>query len=119
MTGLGFLGYYLSAVVTFHGLQFISVGLERMVLFTYPTLVVAGSVLWLRAPIRPGVIAAIALTYSGIAIAWHGEATLVSTPADTLIGVGLVFLSAVTYAAFVILSGQMIREFGADGVHCD
>ena len=45
---LGFVGYYVSAMVNFAGLQFISVGLERMVLYTYPSLVVLGSAIFLR-----------------------------------------------------------------------
>ncbi|MGI9239366.1 MAG: EamA family transporter, partial [Verrucomicrobiales bacterium] len=47
MAWLGFVGYYLSAIVNFAGLQFISVGLERIVLYTYPSLVLLGSALFL------------------------------------------------------------------------
>lgn len=113
LIGLGFLGYYLSSIVNFAGLQYISVGLERMVLYTYPTLVVIGSVAFLGAKLKPIVVAAIILTYAGITIAWHGEAKSTGTPADTLLGVLLVFLSALTYATFMLMSGRMIRSIGA------
>ncbi|MDA0814355.1 MAG: DMT family transporter [Verrucomicrobia bacterium] len=86
---LGFLGYYLSSIVNFAGLQYISVGLERMVLYTYPTLVVIGSVLFLKTNLKPIVVAAMILTYAGIAIAWHGEAKATGTPSDTVLGVVL------------------------------
>src|SRR5690606_10762804 len=36
---LGMFGYYLSSLFDFYGLQYISAGLERLILFTYPTLV--------------------------------------------------------------------------------
>jgi len=112
LIGLGFMGYYLSSIVNFFGLQYISVGLERMVLYTYPTLVVIGSVLFLKTKLKPIVVAAIILTYAGIAIAWHGEAKATGTPNDTVLGVVLVFLSALTYAAFMLMSGRIVRSIG-------
>jgi drug/metabolite transporter (DMT)-like permease len=36
---LGLFGYYLASLFDFYGLQYISAGLERLILFTYPTLV--------------------------------------------------------------------------------
>ena len=39
---LGFVGYYLASYLDFLGLQYISAGLERLVLFLYPTLNVLG-----------------------------------------------------------------------------
>lgn len=112
LIGLGFLGYYLSSIVNFVGLQDISVGLERMVLYTYPTLVVVGSVLFLKTKLKPIVVGAMILTYAGIAIAWHGEAKATGTPSDTVIGVVFVFLSALTFATFMLMSGRMIRSIG-------
>ena len=38
--GLGLLGYYLSSLLDFLGLQYISAGLERLILFLYPTMTV-------------------------------------------------------------------------------
>ncbi|MGK0189992.1 MAG: drug/metabolite transporter (DMT)-like permease [Verrucomicrobiales bacterium] len=112
LVGLGFLGYYLSSIVNFSGLQYISVGLERMVLYTYPTLVVIGSVLFFKTSLNPIVVVAIILTYAGIGIAWHGEAKSTGTPAETVLGVALVFLSALTYASFMLMSGRMVKQLG-------
>ena len=39
LVGLGFLGYYFSSLVNFTGLQYISIGFERIILYTYPSLV--------------------------------------------------------------------------------
>ena len=37
--GLGLIGYYLASYLDFLGLQYISAGLERLMLFLYPTMV--------------------------------------------------------------------------------
>jgi drug/metabolite transporter (DMT)-like permease len=37
---LGFIGYYLASFLDFWGLEYISAGLERLILFTNPTIVV-------------------------------------------------------------------------------
>ncbi len=112
MTWLGFVGYYLSAVVNFAGLQFISVGLERVVLYTYPSLVLLGSALFLGKRVPRRMVFAMLIAYLGIVIAFRGEAAGGGDSRSTLIGVGLVFTSAVTYAIFVIGSGKLIGEVG-------
>ena len=110
---LGFLGYYLSSFVNFYGLQNISVGLERMVLYSYPSLVLLGSALFLKRRIRPGVWIAMLVAYAGIACAFAGEALHTSGPRSTLLlGTGLVFLSALTYAWFILSSGELLRRMG-------
>ena len=38
LVGLGLVGYYGSSILDFIGLRYISAGLERLILFTYPTL---------------------------------------------------------------------------------
>src|SRR6185295_11895453 len=65
---LGFIGYYFASFVDFLGLQYISAGLGRLILFLYPTLVVLLSIVFLHK--RPSIreIVALALTYSGIAL---------------------------------------------------
>src|SRR4051812_23578204 len=40
---IGCLGYYVSSLLDFLGLQYISAGIERLVLFIYPTLVLVMS----------------------------------------------------------------------------
>src|SRR2546421_696176 len=65
---LGFIGYYLASFVDFLGLQYVSAGLGRLILFLYPTLVVLLSIVFLHK--RPSIreIVALVLTYSGIAV---------------------------------------------------
>ena len=65
---LGLLGYYLSSFLDFLGLLYISATLERLTLYLYPTLVLLLSVFFLKTRARGVDIAAIALSYAGIAL---------------------------------------------------
>jgi drug/metabolite transporter (DMT)-like permease len=109
--GLGLLGYYLASFLDFLGLQYISAGLERLVLFLYPTLVILLSALFFRRRIRPVEIAALILSYAGIVL-------VVSDPVagganrDLALGVALVFGSTLAYALYLVGSGQAIVRFG-------
>ncbi|RYD38359.1 MAG: DMT family transporter [Verrucomicrobiaceae bacterium] len=113
MAGLGFLGYYLSSVLNFAGLARISVGLERIVLYTYPSLVVLGSAVFLKTRLRLPVVAACLAAYAGIVVAFAGEADARNGDRhELLLGTALVFGSALTYAAFILLSGEFLRSIG-------
>src|SRR5690606_31788903 len=58
---LGLLGYYLSSLFDFYRLQYISAGLERMILFTYPTLVLIFQAIALRERPTPRTLLAMGL----------------------------------------------------------
>ena len=52
LIGLGFIGYYLSSYFDFLGLQYISAGLERLILFLQPTMVVLLSAFFFKTRVR-------------------------------------------------------------------
>ncbi|MDP2830019.1 MAG: DMT family transporter [Sulfuricellaceae bacterium] len=109
--GLGLIGYYISSLLDFSGLQWISAGLERLILFLFPTLVVVFSSLLFRQAIGRNVLIALALSYAGIALVVMQD---VSTTQDGLAwGVLLVFASTCTYAIYLIGAGQAIARIGA------
>jgi len=66
--GLGLIGYYLSSLLDFSGLQYISAGLERLILFLFPTMVVVLSALLFRTAIGPVSTIALAYVFLGEAI---------------------------------------------------
>ena len=109
---LGLLGYYASSMFDFLGLQYISAGLERLILFTYPTLTSLIGVLFQGKAFtrREGV--AIALCYTGIGFAFVHDLNLGDTR-SVLIGGALVFASSVSYAFYLSGSGPMIARLGA------
>ena len=63
---IGFLGYYLASILDFVGLQFITAQLERLTLFTYPTMISILAWLYLGESLGWRTIAAIILTYVGV-----------------------------------------------------
>lgn len=112
LAGLGFMGYYLSSLVNFAGLQYVSVGLERIILFTYPTLVLAITALLLRKRVMRLAWAAATVAWVGILCAFGAEARA-SVPGGNLpLGASLVFLSALIYAIFIIIAGGTIKRVG-------
>ena len=113
LIALGFIGYYLSSLLDFLGLQYITASLERLVLFLYPTIVVVLSAMFLHQPITRRAVAALALSYAGIALAvWH-DIRVSGDAATTALGSALVFGSAVGYAMYLVGAGGVIARLGS------
>ncbi|MGR9106663.1 MAG: DMT family transporter [Gammaproteobacteria bacterium] len=108
---LGMLGYYLASFLDFEGLRYISAGLERLILFLYPTLVVLFSALLARKRVHPAEAGALLLSYAGIALVVVEN--LGNRSEELWFGVGLVFTSAVFFACYIMGSGYMIPRFGS------
>lgn len=106
----GFIGYYLASYFDFLGLQYIKAGLERIILFVYPTLVIIIGRIFLKQKITAKQIIAILITYVGIVITFWGE--LQTTGNNVFLGGFLVFMSALTYASYIVGSGWLIPKFG-------
>ena len=70
LAALGMLGYYGASVFDFIGLQYISAGLERLIIFTYPTLTLLIGVLFMGKAIRAREVGALLLSYAGIGLAF-------------------------------------------------
>ena len=111
--GLGLLGYYLASYLDFLGLRYIGAGLERLILFVYPTLVVLLSALWLGQPLTRRVLGALALCYAGIALAVAHDLRLAGSARDLALGGALVFGSALSYALYLLGSGRVVGRIGA------
>src|SRR5690606_39074710 len=63
---LGFIGYYLSSYLDFLGLQYITAGLERLILFLSPTFVLLLTALYPKRPIPGKQWFALAMAYLGV-----------------------------------------------------
>lgn len=108
---LGISGYYLASIFDFLALQFLSAGLARLILFTYPTLVLLLSALFLKRPIHPVEVGALLLSYLGIALAFSQSVELAAGD-DFWWGVVLSFGSALAFAIYLIGSGEYLPKFG-------
>jgi drug/metabolite transporter (DMT)-like permease len=108
---LGFSGYYLASFLDFAGLAYISAGLERLILYLNPTLVLAlGAVLFKRRVSRWQILA-LAVSYSGVLVVFGHEVRLQGSGAA--IGAALVFASAISYAVYLVYSGEEVKRLGA------
>lgn len=106
----GFLGYYLSTYFDFLGLNYLKAGLERIILFVYPTLVVFLGWLIFRTSITKVQLIAILITYLGVLTTFWSELEISGD--KTLIGAFWILLCAFTYALYLVGSGWLIPKFG-------
>jgi drug/metabolite transporter (DMT)-like permease len=110
---VGCLGYYVSSFLDFVGLKFISAGIERLVLFIYPTIVLLISAWYLKKAITRIQWLAVIITYAGLLVAFWGEASYQQVNRGFVTGSALIFLCAITYALYIVGSGQLIPAVGA------
>ncbi len=108
---LGVTGYYISSMLDFMGLMYISASLERLVLFLYPTFVVLFSSLLFRTPLRKLHVVALVVTYAGMGIVYHNEQNL-SGP-TVVKGSLLVLGCSIGYALYLVGAGRVIPKVGA------
>ncbi len=111
IAGLGLTGYYLASFLDFWGLQYISASLERLILYLNPTLVlVLGWLLYGRRISRLQAVA-MAVSYAGVLLVFGHEADFAGTHA--VLGALLVFGSAVSYAIYLVYSGELVKRLGS------
>lgn len=113
---LGLIGYYLSSFLDFLGLQYITAGLERLILFLYPTMTVLLSALVYKRAIGRKIIAAMALCYAGIVLVFLHDLGLHDAGIKQgviLLGASLVFASTLSYSVYLVGAGHAIARIGA------
>jgi drug/metabolite transporter (DMT)-like permease len=108
---LGFFGYYLASWFDFNGLQYISAGLERVVLYTYPSLVVLLTAFAARRAPERRVLGALAICSLGVAFAvWNdSEVGQRNLPLGTLLVAG----SAASFAFYLWRAAPVLQRLGA------
>lgn len=108
---LGLLGYYLASYLDFLGLRYITAALERIVLFIYPTLVVLLSAMFLGVPLTRKTVLVLVASYAGVLLSVAGN--LRSGLHATAVGVALVLGSALSFALYLLRSGQTVQRLGS------
>ena len=109
--GLGFSGYYLASFLDFAGLQYISAGLERLILYLNPTLVLLLGLFLFKRRVQRRQLVALAVSYCGVLLVFGHEVSLQG--AHVALGAALVFGSAVSYAVYLAFSGEEVKRLGA------
>ena len=85
----------------------------RLISFLYPTIVVLLSLLFLRKRPAPREIAALFITYAGIALVVSDQ--VAGTPNDRLFvfGVLLCFANALSYAVYLVAGAELTKRIGS------
>lgn len=112
IVGLGILGYYLSSLFDFIGLQYVSAGLERLILFLYPTFAVLINTFFFHSKLSRIQLISLVLTYLGIGIAYYGELQVDTSNPKFFFGSLMIFLCAITYSFYLVGTGRMVQRVG-------
>jgi drug/metabolite transporter (DMT)-like permease len=102
---VGISGYYIASYLDLQSLRYISVNLERMVLFTYPAFTLILTALLYRKPLVRKEVLALTVAYLGISvILLHDSLTIVDT--QSLLTGGLYVLAASFFFALFLMGSQ-------------
>lgn len=109
--GLGVIGYYLSSYLDFLGLQYVSASLERLIIYLNPTLVMLLGWLLYRRRFSLRQVTGMAISYGGVLLVFgheiHAEGPMAA------LGAALVVASAITYATYLVYSGELVKRLGS------
>lgn len=105
--------YYGSGILDIAGLEKVSVGLERILLFTIPIFVLLFSFLFQGKKYRPRVITYVILSWVGIVISFSGVTSSILKGISTTEGILMILGSACFYAIYMIISASGVKYYGA------
>ena len=111
VAGLGFSGYYLSSFLDFVGLQYVTASLERLILYLNPTMVMLLGWLLYRRKIRTLHAVGMAVSYCGVLLVLGRELSFEGR--QVAWGAFLVFASTITYALYLVYSGELVLRLGS------
>lgn len=109
---LGIIGYYFASFLDIWGLKYVSAGMERLILFVYPTITTLLVAFVFNRRVTKTQILAIILTYLGIGLAFWNKIEF-ETSSSFIFGSLLIFGSAVTFSVYLVGSEKFIPKLGA------
>ena len=110
---LACIGYYLSSLYDFIGLSYISAGLERMILYVYPTLVLLIGMYFSKQKPSGKLWQALAICYSGLLLAFGNDLQQKSDFGTVLIGGAWIFAAAFVYALYYLGVAELVGKVGS------
>lgn len=116
ISAVGLLGYYGASFFDLLGLQYVTAQLGRMVLYSYPTLVVVFGALLFGKPFTTRIVVSLLITYLGVAVIFTYD--LNSFGEDVIIGSALITVAAVLFALYLLFSKSLIDTVGSQVFTC-
>jgi drug/metabolite transporter (DMT)-like permease len=113
VAGLGFLGYYAASFLDFLGLQYVGAGVGRLILFLYPTMVLSLAFLFFRKAPTQRELVSLVMSYAGIALVVSDQVGTSGEGKLVLLGVLLVFASALCYAVYLVAGSEVVKRVGS------
>lgn len=113
IVGLGLMGYYFASLLDFLGLQYVSAGTGRLIMFLYPTLVILLSAAFLGRKPNGREIAALPITYAGIALVLSHQLGAATVQDQFTWGAMLIFASAMCYAVYLVTGSELVKRVGS------
>jgi len=108
----GLLGYYLASILDVYGLVYVSASLERIILYTYPVMVLLLSVVFLKSPFDNKLGLCIVIIYGGLLLVFSAQPVVQDNERSRLLhGSELVLASAFCYSIYLVGTETMIRIF--------
>jgi drug/metabolite transporter (DMT)-like permease len=108
---LGILSYYGASFLDFLALQYIPAGLGRLLLFTYPTIVVILSAAMLGRRVSAREVIALVVTYAGLLLVF--AQSLGGEQRDLWLGAALAFAGSTCYAVYLVAGAEVITRVGS------
>lgn len=111
----GISGYYLASLLDLLGLVYLPANLERIILYSYPSIVLILSICFLGQRFKPLFIISLLIIYSGLyTLFMQNFSTFDSVvEREQLLGGGLVFAAAFAFAVYCIGSEVMMRRISS------
>jgi len=112
LLAIGMAGYYMASLFDFIGLQFITAGLERLVLYSYPPMVMLIEALRRHRPVGRRGWTGMALIYLGLVAAFGHDLSQGGDMRAVLIGGAWVLASSLSFAFYCVGSGMLLSSVG-------
>lgn len=110
----GLSGYYIASYYDLEGLLYLPASLERLVLFTYPSLVILLAALFLGQKIVARVAIWLVVTYLGLCLVFIEDVLSHDIQSkEQLLGAVMVFIAAIAFAVYMIGSEVMQRSLSS------
>lgn len=112
IAALGLVGYYGSSMLDFLGLQFITAGLERLILFLTPSFVLMLGIFAYKRRVTRRQWISMGFAYAGIVLVFWHDVSL-GDGGGVALGAGCVLAAALLYGVYLLYSGELVQRVGS------